>query len=500
MSEEEQLSGEELEEEEEEEVEPEQGDAPAAEEAPAGDSEAAPAPPVDDNEPPAEEGGDEDAVQEERRPSRVPPPVQEVEPESMTEAEMAMLAAKKRHEEEQALKMMDSESRRKAELQQVEEELRVLKERQVERRKQRAIEEQEFALRRKQDEERHRREGEARKQKLEADRARRQEEKMRKNMMMAGALGMESVQEGGGPNFVVNKSGKPSNLINEEKKNKFGLSKEQKEEQKNNFMAALAKPDDVSGMLPNDIKDKIKKLHAKIIKLETEKYDLEKREERQGYDLKELFEREKQVARQKALKAGVEPTEEENNSRRPGKKNIASKFDRQVDRRSYGDRRELFENPAVKLPPSIARGSGRPPAEWGRKEFEELENIRKNLEPFRYQELAPVEGDLAKPPVPVVPLTLPTEDFDPSLAMPVKNVPNVFGTKYEPAVDEYAAEAAQAASELVDEPAAADPDPAAEPEPVAEPEETQQELEIVEEPVDGEEDGDDGVVEEEVAA
>ncbi|CAD5221508.1 unnamed protein product [Bursaphelenchus xylophilus] len=414
-------SGEELEEEEEEE-EPESEAAPppaaVAEDtaAPSAEGEEEKAVGGDEeNEPPQDDAG-EDAAPEERRPSRVPPPATaEPDPESMTEAEQAMLAAKKRHEEEQALKMMDSESRRKAELQQVEEELKVLKERQIERRKQRAIEEQEFAERRRQDEERRRKEEEERKQKLEAERARRQEEKMRKNMMMAGALGMSEVPIGDGPNFVVSKSGKGL-LGNEEQKNKFGLSKEQKEEQKQNFLAAINKPEDVSNCLPNDIKEKIKRLHAKIVKLEAEKYDLEIREGRQEYDLKELFEREKQVARQKALKAGVEPTEEEGNSRRPTKKIIFSKFDRQVDRRSYGDRRELFEHPVVKPPPSIVHGSGRPPPEWGKRDIEELEQLRKNLEPFRYQEQVKAEGDAAKPPVPVIPLQVPTEEFDPTLA------------------------------------------------------------------------------------
>lgn len=66
---------------------------------------------------------------------------------------------------------------------------------------------------------------------------------------------------------------------------KSQLSAEQIEEQKKAYLNAVCREIDVSGMMPNDLKEKIKQLHGKITKLEGEKYDLEKRHERQEYDV-----------------------------------------------------------------------------------------------------------------------------------------------------------------------------------------------------------------------
>jgi troponin T len=101
------------------------------------------------------------------------------------------------------------------------------------------------------------------------------------------------------------------------------------------------KPLDVDAMDSDELQSKAKELWETIVRLETEKYDLEERQKRQDYDLKELKERQKQQLRQKAMKKGLDP--EALTGKYPPKIRMYSKYERRTDTRTYEDRRKLYE-------------------------------------------------------------------------------------------------------------------------------------------------------------
>jgi len=392
-AEEERVEGEEEEGEEEEEAEAEE--APSQSEA----AEVSEAPPPSEPEPAPVPVPEEPKEEEKPKPKPPPRQIEETGGATKTEAELAMLAQKRKHEEEEEAKLAHYEEQRRIQREKEEEELRLLKEKQERRKAEREEEERLMAQRKEKEEERRRQEDEERKAKAEADRQKKEEDKRKRQALMAG------LQASGGPNFEITKKDKEAERFDKfgnivKAKAEMGLTKEQQEEQKKKALEALMKPTDVAGLDVGALRAKVKELHARISRLEGQKYDMEKRRDRQEYDLKELNERQRQISRNKALKKGLNP-DEIANSPHPPKVPVASKYDRQIDRRSYRDRFSMFESPPKSKKQPIHHGSARPPNEWGRKESEELENLRKNLEPPKYQEAVKIEG--ARPPMEPIP-------------------------------------------------------------------------------------------------
>lgn len=84
-------------------------------------------------------------------------------------------------------------------------------------------------------------------------------------------------------------------------------TKEQLEEEKKISLSFRIKPLEIDNLGAEKLRGKATELWETIVRLETEKYDLEERQKRQDYDLKELKERQKQQLRHKALKKGLDP-------------------------------------------------------------------------------------------------------------------------------------------------------------------------------------------------
>ncbi|KAL9693513.1 hypothetical protein quinque_012798 [Culex quinquefasciatus] len=223
-----------------------------------------------------------------------------------------------------------------------EDELKRLKDKQAKRKVSRAEEEQRMAQRKKEEEERRVREIEEKKQREIDEKRRRLEEAEKKRQAMLQAMKDKDKK---GPNFTITK--KDSNFGMSNAQMERNKTKEQLEEEKKISLSFRIKPLELDGLSADTLRTKATELWETIVKLETEKYDLEERQKRQDYDLKELKERQKQQLRHKALKKGLDP--EALTGKYPPMIQVASKYERRVDTRSYDDKKKLFEG-VTKLP------------------------------------------------------------------------------------------------------------------------------------------------------
>merc|ERR1712048_1282836 len=218
-----------------------------------------------------------------------------------------------------------------------EDELKRLKEKQAKRKEIRAEQEKKLAQQKKEEEEKLRKaeaekraaeEEEKRKRLEEAEKKRQEMMQAQKEKQQASGKGGKGAVGGGGANV-------------QDARKEMTKTKEQLEEEKRISLSIRIKPLDVDAMDTDELQAKAKELWETIVRLETEKYDLEERQKRQDYDLKELKERQKQQLRQKAMKKGLDP--EALTGKYPPKIRMYSKYERRTDTRTYEDRRKLYE-------------------------------------------------------------------------------------------------------------------------------------------------------------
>merc|ERR1711963_1190114 len=218
-----------------------------------------------------------------------------------------------------------------------EDELKRLKEKQAKRKEIRAEQEKKLAQQKKEEEERLRKE-EAEKKAKEAEekRKRLEEAEKKRQAMMQAQKDKQAASGKGGAKKADSGMGNVQDARREMTK-----TKEQLEEEKRISLSIRIKPLDVDSMDSDQLQSKAKELWDTIVRLETEKYDLEERQQRQNYDLEELKERQKQQLRQKAMKKGLDP--EALTQKYPPKIRMYSKYERRTDTRTYEDRKKLYE-------------------------------------------------------------------------------------------------------------------------------------------------------------
>jgi len=289
---------------------------------------------------------------EEEEESRAPP-----QDSGPSEAERAMQRRRAQNtdhgnldEEAQELLAENAELRAK-----MEEEINEMRQRSEQRKKEREEEERQLAIRRQEEEARRKKEEEertAKKKAEEADKLAARAEKMAE---------FEKWKNTSKPNFVISKKAEAVEGGDEDE-DEEGLtekkSKEQLEAEKRAILDQRTPKLEIAGFDSSKLTDKAKELHNLIMRLESEKYDLEKRFKAQQYDMMELAERARSMNKvgkgADSLKR-VQMTDEVDKMSEmfagcPSKIVMYSQFERQKDPRNWDQRQTVFTGPHFLYP------------------------------------------------------------------------------------------------------------------------------------------------------
>jgi len=130
-------------------------------------------------------------------------------------------------------------------------------------------------------------------------------------------------------------------------------SKEQLDIEKQNIILSRIVPFEIEGLDYNGLCERAKALHQVIWNLEANCYDYQQKFERQNYDMMELAERARQMNRGRrktptghtGLGGSVFPWIAQNFATAPPKISLFSKYERQKDRRTFTERRLIYQDP-----------------------------------------------------------------------------------------------------------------------------------------------------------
>lgn len=272
------------------------------------------------------------------------------------EAQRAMEEAQRKKAEKAAQEIAEFEELRKEEREKEERELEELRKKREQRKLERIEEEKRLAERRAAEDARKKAEEEERRRKKLEEENRIKEERERKRKEAE-----ERMKNARTPNFVIKKKsgGSDSSEVSKEDLQK---SKEQEAEEKKAILAQRIHALAVDGFKSDQLLEKARELHEHLRRLEGDKYDLEQRFKRQQYDMIELAERARQMNKGKSRSTASAKVDEsfdrltDKFTNAPPKILLCSKYERHTDHRSYGERKQLFEDICTpKPPPEIMR-------------------------------------------------------------------------------------------------------------------------------------------------
>lgn len=286
------------------------------------------------------------------------------EDEQSTEAELAL---KKRREAQAPAKSSSGGGKKglddaakellqsnKEDRQRMEEEIKELRDRNEKRKKEREVEEKRLAAERAAEEERRRAVEEEKRRKKD-------EEDQKKVKDRASKMAeFEKWKNPSKPNFVISKKSEDGEA-DEDGEVETGVVKKSKEvldAEKKAILKQRIVPLSTDGLDAAKLAEKAKELHKLICRLEGEKYDHEKRFKAQQVDMMELAERARQankVGRGGLKRVQVTADEVDDFQARfagtPAKVEMYSKYERQMDKRAYVDRKDLYMGPMFGGPP-----------------------------------------------------------------------------------------------------------------------------------------------------
>lgn len=284
---------------------------------------------------------------------------EEEAPEGPSEAELAMQRRRRAPVkidtaglDDESKELLEANAQIRSEM---EEEIQELRSRSERRKKEREQEEREMASRRAEEESRRKKEEEERQAKKLA------EEQEKRDARAAKMAEFEKWKNVSTPNFVITKKsggGGSEEAEDEEGEGGEKKSKEQLEAEKRAILEQRIPKLDIDGADSAKLTDKAKELHALIMRLESEKYDLEKRFKTQQYDMMELAERARQMnkvgkggqLKRVQLSDDVSDKMQEKFAGCPSKIVMYSPFERQKDSRSYDQRQVVFTGPQFLFP------------------------------------------------------------------------------------------------------------------------------------------------------